>query len=126
MKNPNLKQSDMLTVKSMTIGNMKLFMVDDTLNSLLGHSFARTPFYRKCISPVWLIAFLATCLLLWCLNFHVVYGGNNDTVVVPKSTLTLSESFVSWNEIIDMPRLIVLMKHPLTMKALEDNGFIGH
>jgi hypothetical protein len=82
------------------------------------------PWWRKRISPLWGLLVIALAGVLFCGNFHLVHGEGHDLVIVRKSSFTLSESFVSWDEILGVPRIIAISRNPLTVKALEREGLI--
>jgi len=74
---------------------------------------------------LWLFLFsvIVGSFLLFCMNFHII-SSDYETTFVPKVKLTLDETFVDYEEIFGPPRLIVMLRNPLTYLALQKEGYI--
>jgi hypothetical protein len=79
--------------------------------------------------PEWgAIAFLSALVIaavLWFFgSYHIVQSSARPMALVGKVHWTLSETFVSMDEITGMPYFAAQMKYPLAVKALQREGFL--
>jgi hypothetical protein len=57
-------------------------------------------------------------------KIHIIYGSKIETMILPKESFSLSETFVNFDVLCQMPLFVAKIKYPLTIMKLQEEGFL--
>ena len=57
-------------------------------------------------------------------KIQIIYGSGISTMIIPKKSFSLSETFVNFDILSELPSIIARMKYPLTIIALQERGLL--